>query len=140
MAHLNRKSPLPHPLSPPLDHRGGYGRPTRSAIVCVQSLRLSDSIRYQRPSKLPGQPHRSPEAVRHRRTPHPRSHECLYAHPHCTRRQDTVKEPLSRPGDYIEFEAEGDLIVGLSCCPQDQNPCNAYHITDLRVEVFSHSL
>ncbi len=52
----------------------------------------------------------------------------------------TVKEPLSRPGDYIEFEAEGDLIMGLSCCPQDQNPCNAYHITDLRVEVFTHSL
>ena len=30
-----------------------------------------------------------------------------------------VKEPVSRPGDYIEFRAEMDCIVALSNCPWD---------------------
>lgn len=27
--------------------------------------------------------------------------------------------PYSKPGDYIEFEAQMDLVLGLSCCPAD---------------------
>lgn len=42
--------------------------------------------------------------------------------------------PLSRSGDYVEFRADTDCLVALTACPQDQNPCNGYHITDIRVE------
>jgi len=42
-------------------------------------------------------------------------------------------EPLSRAGDYVEFEAEGDCLVALTACPQDMNPCNGWTITDIKV-------
>ena len=42
-------------------------------------------------------------------------------------------EPLSRPGDFVEFEAEADCLVALTACPQDQNPCNGWRITDIKV-------
>lgn len=46
-----------------------------------------------------------------------------------------IEEPRSRPGDSVTFEALGDLIVGLSACPQDLNPCNGWNPTGLRVEI-----
>ena len=45
-----------------------------------------------------------------------------------------TRAPLSRAGDYVEFLAEADCLVALTACPQDQNPCNGYSITDIRVE------
>jgi len=30
-----------------------------------------------------------------------------------------ILEPVSRPGDYIEFRAEMDLLCALSACPDD---------------------
>ncbi len=47
----------------------------------------------------------------------------------------TVLEPLSGPGDAIELRLVLDCIVGISACPQDQNPCNGWEISDLIVEV-----
>lgn len=44
-----------------------------------------------------------------------------------------TREPLSRPGDFIELQAEADCLVGLTACPQDQNPCNGWTITDIKV-------
>lgn len=46
-----------------------------------------------------------------------------------------IEEPRSRPGDSVTFEALADLVVGLSACPQDLNPCNGWKPTGLRVEV-----
>ncbi len=46
----------------------------------------------------------------------------------------TVAEPLSKAGDAIEFELHCDVIFAISACPQDQNPCNGWKITDLAVE------
>jgi uncharacterized protein YcgI (DUF1989 family) len=48
-----------------------------------------------------------------------------------------VRSPLSKPGDYIQFQAEADCLVAMTVCPQDQNACNGYHITPLRVSVFA---
>jgi uncharacterized protein YcgI (DUF1989 family) len=46
-------------------------------------------------------------------------------------------EPVSRPGDYIEFRAEMDVVVGLSVCPwETDTPVNGWVITPLMVEVF----
>lgn len=46
-----------------------------------------------------------------------------------------IQEPTSRAGDYIEFRAETDLIVAISNCPQERNPCNGFSPTPLRVVV-----
>jgi uncharacterized protein YcgI (DUF1989 family) len=51
-----------------------------------------------------------------------------------------IEEPRSRPGDYIEFEAEMDCLVGLSNCPEDSlTMCNAMRCTPYRVEVYAAS-
>jgi uncharacterized protein len=48
-----------------------------------------------------------------------------------------IEEPVSKPGDYIEFQAEVDCIVGLSNCPEDRlTPCNGWHCTPVKVSVF----
>jgi len=56
----------------------------------------------------------------------------------CARGRWVIGEPVSRPGDYVEFRAEMDLIVGLSNCPLDVlNPCNGYHCTPVKIEVYA---
>ena len=47
-----------------------------------------------------------------------------------------IKEPVSKPGDRIVLRAEMDLIVGMSNCPQDLNPCNGWNPTPLKVVIF----
>ena len=47
-----------------------------------------------------------------------------------------IREPLSKPGDYIMLQVLEDLQIAVSACPQDQNPCNGWNPTDLRVEVY----
>lgn len=47
-----------------------------------------------------------------------------------------IKEPVSKPGDWMELRAEMDLIVGMSNCPQDCNPCNGWNPTSLKVIVY----
>jgi uncharacterized protein YcgI (DUF1989 family) len=48
-----------------------------------------------------------------------------------------IGEPISKPGDYIEFEALMDCLIGLSNCPLDvMVPCNGYHCTPVKVTVF----
>jgi uncharacterized protein YcgI (DUF1989 family) len=44
-------------------------------------------------------------------------------------------EPATVGGDKVTLRAEVDLIVGVSACPQDQNPCNGFNPTDIGVEV-----
>lgn len=44
---------------------------------------------------------------------------------------------ISKAGDYIEFEAMMDCLIGLSNCPLDvMVPCNGYHCTPVKVTVF----
>jgi hypothetical protein len=47
-----------------------------------------------------------------------------------------IEEPLSKAGDLIDLRAEADLLVAISNCPQERNPCNAYKPTRLRVVLF----
>jgi uncharacterized protein len=46
-----------------------------------------------------------------------------------------TRAPLSRAGDYVVLQAEVDCVVAVSACPQDQNPCNGYRITDILLEL-----
>lgn len=48
-----------------------------------------------------------------------------------------IREAPSKPGDYIEFRAYIDLIVAISNCPQDKNPCNAGRPSPLKVITYS---
>jgi uncharacterized protein YcgI (DUF1989 family) len=47
----------------------------------------------------------------------------------------SIAEPLSGPGDHIDFRMATDCIVAISACPQDQNACNGWKITDLLLEL-----
>lgn len=54
----------------------------------------------------------------------------------CLNRRWVIGEPVSRPGDYIEFRAEMNCLVGLSACPLEAGSCNAGKSTAIKVEVF----
>jgi len=43
---------------------------------------------------------------------------------------------ISAPGKYVEMQAEMDLLVLISNCPQLNNPCNAYNPTPIRLLVW----
>ena len=45
------------------------------------------------------------------------------------------ESPVTRPGDYLEFRAEMDVIVGLSVCPFEW-ATNNWIITPLKIEIF----
>jgi len=47
----------------------------------------------------------------------------------------SIQEPVSRPGDYLTLRVEMDLIVGISNCPQDLNPCNGWKPTPLKIVI-----
>ncbi len=52
-------------------------------------------------------------------------------------REWIIKEPVSRPGDYIELRAEMDVIVGLSNCPEDTfSACNGRVCTPLKIQIY----
>lgn len=47
-----------------------------------------------------------------------------------------ITEPTTKAGDRIEFEALEDIYVGLSNCPEEHNPCNAFNLTAMEVTIF----
>ena len=49
----------------------------------------------------------------------------------------TVEEPLSKAGDYIELEAEMDLIIAVTACSVDKSKCNAHSCKPIMVEIFA---
>jgi uncharacterized protein YcgI (DUF1989 family) len=55
----------------------------------------------------------------------------------CSRGRWIVGEPVSREGDYIEFRAEMDCLVGFSNCPEETlTLCNGGKCTPVKVEVY----
>ncbi|MBI4318946.1 MAG: DUF1989 domain-containing protein [Chloroflexi bacterium] len=47
-----------------------------------------------------------------------------------------MMEPLSKPGDYVDLLAERDIVLALSNCPSERNPCNAFNPTLLKVVIY----
>ena len=45
--------------------------------------------------------------------------------------------PWSRPGDYVLFQAQKDLVCVSSACPSDIEPANDWNPTDIYVRVYS---
>jgi uncharacterized protein len=48
-----------------------------------------------------------------------------------------IVDGVSKPGDYVEMIAEMDVICLISNCPQINNPCNGFHPTPVKVEIFA---
>lgn len=48
----------------------------------------------------------------------------------------TFADGVSGPGKYVEMQAEMNVIVLISNCPQLNNPCNAYNPTPIEVLVW----
>ncbi|MGH3096081.1 MAG: DUF1989 domain-containing protein [Streptosporangiales bacterium] len=46
-----------------------------------------------------------------------------------------TEEPRSRAGDQVAFTALDDLLIVVSACPQDQNPCNGWAPSPVAVHV-----
>lgn len=44
-----------------------------------------------------------------------------------------IRDPISKAGDKIIFQAEKDIVVVVSACPMDQNPVGGEGITDLEL-------
>ena len=47
-----------------------------------------------------------------------------------------MDEPWSRAGDYILLRADRDLVCASSACPDDIDPANGWHPTDIHVRIY----
>lgn len=50
-----------------------------------------------------------------------------------------IREPVKDPGRYIDLLTEMNLLVAISSCPQERNPCNAFNPTPVKVVVYEKS-
>jgi uncharacterized protein YcgI (DUF1989 family) len=50
-----------------------------------------------------------------------------------------TEEPVSRRGDYIELRAEMDLVGGITTCPCEITPVNAWRSKPLQIQIFEPS-
>ncbi len=48
----------------------------------------------------------------------------------------TIELPKSRPGDYLDLRADMEVIVAMSNCPSEHNPCNGWNPTALRAVIY----
>jgi uncharacterized protein YcgI (DUF1989 family) len=47
-----------------------------------------------------------------------------------------IKEPTSQAGDFYDLKAEMDLLVAVSNCPQERNPCNGFKPTPTGIIIY----
>ena len=47
-----------------------------------------------------------------------------------------IRAPKSKAGDYMDLEAQRDVLLALSVCPQERNPCNNFVAKPMRVIVY----
>jgi uncharacterized protein YcgI (DUF1989 family) len=47
-----------------------------------------------------------------------------------------IAEGLSKPGDYVDLRCDKDVIVVISNCPQELNPCSGGNPTPIRLAVW----
>jgi uncharacterized protein len=68
----------------------------------------------------------------------PDSIDLFMNYPHdCGVGHYTIQEPITQPGDYVEFRAEMDVLVAMSNCPEDTlTPCNGGRCTPVKVELY----
>ena len=47
-----------------------------------------------------------------------------------------IVDGISKPGDYVDLRAEKDVLVVISNCPQEFNPCSGGNPTPIRLTVW----
>ncbi len=47
-----------------------------------------------------------------------------------------IVDGVSRAGSYVEIEAQMNIVVMISNCPQINNPCNGFNPTPIRLTIF----
>jgi uncharacterized protein len=47
-----------------------------------------------------------------------------------------IVDGVSKPGDYVDLRAEKDVIVVISNCPQEHNPCSGGNPTPIRLTIW----
>jgi urea carboxylase-associated protein 1 len=47
-----------------------------------------------------------------------------------------IADGLSKPGDYVDLRCERDVIVVISNCPQEHNPCSGGKPTPIRLTIW----
>lgn len=47
-----------------------------------------------------------------------------------------IADGLSKPGDYVDLQAEMDALAVVSNCPQTRNPCNGWNPTPIKLIVY----
>jgi urea carboxylase-associated protein 1 len=51
----------------------------------------------------------------------------------------TITDGISKPGDYVDLRSERDVIVVISNCPQEHNPCSGGKPTPIRLTIWRPS-
>jgi uncharacterized protein len=107
-----------------------YGDHTRHQAACRTTF-LRQLERWNRSSPAPGQaaPGRTPLSVRDL------GHNINFFMnvPVTVQGGLSFEDGLSAPGKYVELQAERDILVLVSNCPQLNNPCNGYDPTPVRL-------
>jgi uncharacterized protein YcgI (DUF1989 family) len=47
-----------------------------------------------------------------------------------------IVDGISKPGDFVDLRAEKDVLVVISNCPQEHNPCSGGNPTPIRLTVW----
>ena len=47
-----------------------------------------------------------------------------------------IRAPISKAGDYMDLEAQMDVLLALSVCPQERNPCNNFRAKPMRAIIY----
>ena len=47
-----------------------------------------------------------------------------------------IVDGISKPGDYVDLRCEKDVIVVISNCPQEHNPCSGGSPTPIRLTIW----
>jgi uncharacterized protein len=47
-----------------------------------------------------------------------------------------IRAPESKAGDFMDLEAQMDVTLALSVCPQERNPCNNFRAKPMRIIVY----
>ena len=50
--------------------------------------------------------------------------------------QVAIVDGISKPGDYVDLRCEKDVIVVISNCPQEHNPCSGGSPTPIRLTIW----
>lgn len=48
-----------------------------------------------------------------------------------------IRAPICRAGDHMDLEAQRDVLVGMSCCPQERNPGSGFTPTPMKVILYA---